>query len=624
MPTDILLIISPFTQLNTCYPSICNLSAFLKQHSFNVSQLDLSIETFLQLFSQNSLLQIFNIIEENIESKKKKISQQTLLFLQNKKEYLKYIDTVISFLQGQNQTYDYILINNILPKPLFHKNIDVNLYFGSQGILDRAKYLATCFIEDIGLMINENIDANYNFVRYAQGLCEKIADFSTLENSLLHETFVTKIMNDILKQKIQQTQPKVIGFSVPFPGNFFTTLAAAKYIKQHFKDIKIVVGGGFINTELRNLTETKIFNYTDFVCLDDGEIPLLNIMNHIINKTDKNTLIRTFYLEQNNICFANSPDFKDVKHSELSAPSYEGINLDIYINTIDSTNQMHRLWTDGKWNKMTLAHGCYWHKCTFCDTTLDYIKRYESANAKLLCNRIENIILQTKQNGFHFTDEAAPPKLLKDLASELIQRNLIISWWTNIRFEQHFDNELCKLLKKSGCIALSGGIEVASDRLLKLINKGVTLKDIIKSTLAMRKNSILVHAYLMYGFPTQTEQETIDALEIVRQMFDNNLINSAYWHQFAMTVHSETGNDPDKFGVKRLFSKNKTFAENECKYTESNGSQHARYEFGLKKAIYNYMHKICINYNLQEWFDFKIPRTSISKDFVKKIAASKE
>lgn len=54
----------------------------------------------------------------------------------------------------------------------------------------------------------------------------------------------------------------------------------------------------------------------------------------------------------------------------------------------------------------------------------------------------------------------------------------------------------------------------------------------------------MVHAYLMYGFPTQTAQETIDSLEMVRQMFEQGIIQSGFWHQFAMTAHSPVGLDP--------------------------------------------------------------------------------
>lgn len=125
---------------------------------------------------------------------------------------------------------------------------------------------------------------------------------------------------------------------------------------------------------------------------------------------------------------------------------------------------------------MTLAHGCYWGKCAFGDGTLDYIKRFEKAPVEMLVDRMEQIMQQTGVSGFHFVDEAAPPALLRKLSEEIIKRGLTVSYWTNVRFEKSFTPELCYLLAQSGCIAVSGGLEVASPRVLQLINKGITIE----------------------------------------------------------------------------------------------------------------------------------------------------
>ena len=66
----------------------------------------------------------------------------------------------------------------------------------------------------------------------------------------------------------------------------------------------------------------------------------------------------------------------------------------------------------------------------------------------------------------------------------------------------------------------------------------------------------------MYGYPTQTEQETIDSLEMVRQMFEMGILQSGFWHQFAMTAHSPVGKNPEEFGVVPHL-KEITFANND-------------------------------------------------------------
>ena len=110
--------------------------------------------------------------------------------------------------------------------------------------------------------------------------------------------------------------------------------------------------------------------------------------------------------------------------------------------------------------------------------SLDYIKKYEPLTAQLICDHMEEIMAQTKQNGFHFVDEAAPPNLLREVALEILRRKLVVVWWTNIRFEKHFTADLSRLLKASGCIAVAGGLEVASDRLLFMMKKGVTVAQV--------------------------------------------------------------------------------------------------------------------------------------------------
>ena len=267
---------------------------------------------------------------------------------------------------------------------------------------------------------------------------------------------------------------------------------------------------------------------------------------------------------------------------------------------------------------MTLAHGCYWGRCTFCDTSLDYIKRYEPNTAQLLCNRIEQMIQQTGQIGFHFVDEAAPPALMRALAIEIIRRKLTIVWWTNIRFEKSFTNDLCLLLKESGCIAVSGGLEVASDRLLGMINKGVSVAKVAKVTDHFTRAGIMVHAYLMYGFPTETAQETIDSLEVVRQLFEVGVVQSGFWHQFAMTAHSPVGLNPAQFKATIVNEKLGTFANNDLVHNDPTGADHELFSEGLRKSLFNYLHGICFDFPLQEWFDFKVPRTTIAPDFIQK------
>jgi hypothetical protein len=286
---------------------------------------------------------------------------------------------------------------------------------------------------------------------------------------------------------------------------------------------------------------------------------------------------------------------------------------------------MHRLWSDGRWNKLTVAHGCYWKKCSFCDVSLDYIGRYETAGAELLVDRIEAIVAETGQTGFHFVDEAAPPKALKALAQELLRRGTRISWWGNVRFEKTFTPELAELLAQSGCIAITGGLEVASDRLLELMQKGVTVDQVARVTKAFADQGVLVHAYLMYGFPTQTEQDTVDALELVRQMFAAGCLHSGFWHRFVCTVHSPVGQRPQDYGVTLHPLPPGPFGKNDVGFTDPTGTDHDALGVGLKKALYNYMHGLGLDEDVRAWWEFPLPKPRVPRRRIERaLAAVKE
>lgn len=611
---EVLFITPPFTQLNTPYPATAYLKGFLNTQEIHSTQCDLGIEVILALYSKKGLEKLFSQI--NLSKNTATDNSKRIISLQD--EYIQTINSVISYLQDKNPTLAYIIAErNFLPEASrFEQLDDLEWAFGTMGIRDKARHLCTLYLEDLSDLIIELIDPYFGFSRYAERLGRSASSFNELDNALNNPlTYIDELLIEILEEKLIDNHYKLIAISAPFPGNLYAAFRCAQHIKKQHPLLKIVFGGGYANTELRTLKEEKVFEYFDFITLDDGEAPLLNILQHLNGKRELAQLKRTFTLIDSKINYINGSELADFKQKDVGTPDYSDLYLDKYLSVIEIANPMHRLWSDGRWNKLTLAHGCYWGKCTFCDISLDYIKVYEATTAKVIVNRIEEIILQTGTVGFHFVDEAAPPALMKEVALEIIRRKLKIVWWTNIRFEKSFTLDLCKLLAYSGCIAVSGGLEVASDRLLKLIDKGVTVEQVAKVTSNFTDAGIMVHAYLMYGFPTQTVQETIDSLEIVRQLFENGIIQSGFWHQFAMTAHSPVGLNPEKFNVKNKTPES-TFANNDLIHYDETGVQHDQFSEGLKKSLFNYMHSIGFDVPLQNWFNFNIPRTTIHNEHI--------
>lgn len=610
---DLLLITPPFTQLNTPYPATAYIKGFLNTKNISAYQVDLGIDVILELFSKDGIYKVFS---KEIDLQNTSENSQRIYAL--REEYLKTIDQVIPFLQGKTPTLArQICSMNFLPEASrFNQLDDMEFAFGNMGLQDKAKHLATLYLEDISDYIVENIDADFGFSRYAERLGKSANSFDELYTKLSGEaTFIDEFTLKILREKIETVQPKLVCFSIPFPGNLYSGFKCAQWIKKHYPQVKIAMGGGFPNTELREVKDQRVFEFFDCITLDDGELPLELLHQNLETSNEEGEFKRTFLIENNEVVYKNNSKKHDYKQSEIGTPDYTDLKLDQYISVIEIANPMHSLWSDGRWNKLTMAHGCYWGKCTFCDISLDYIKIYEPISAKILVDRIEELIRTTGETGFHFVDEAAPPALMREVALEILRRNLVVTWWTNIRFEKSFTRDLCYLLKLSGCVAVSGGLEVASDRLLKLIDKGVSVEQVANVTRNFTEAGIMVHAYLMYGYPTQTVQETVDSLEMIRQMFEMGILQSGFWHQFAMTAHSPVGISPEDFGVVPV-KQEILFANNDIDFKDKTGIDHNKFSFGLKKSLFNYMHGVNFELPLQEWFDFKIPGTTIHPDYI--------
>ena len=627
-PIRVLSLIPPMTQLNTPYPSTAYLTGFLRARGVDVVQEDLALGLVLKLFSADGLMAIRECIETMPKRKRSPIVSN---FVRQFDRYLSTIEPAIAFLQGRDPTLAFrICGRQFFPEGDRFAPLDAEARaqqddplawaFGSLGVQDRARHLATLYLDDIADVLREAVDPRFEFVRYGESLAQSQPTFEPLASALATPlNLVDRTLRELTLAALAHHAPNLVLLSVPFPGSVYAAFRIAQTIKAHDPTIVTALGGGYVNTELRELSEPRVFDYFDYITLDDGERPLLALLEHLGGKRPESKLVRTFVrgVKESQVRYLNHSE-PDIPFAEAGTPTWDGLPLDGYLSLLDLLNPMHRLWSDGRWNKLTVAHGCYWKKCSFCDVSLDYISRYDDLAAVTLADRIEAVIAETGQTGFHFVDEAAPPKALKALAGEIKKRNLAISWWGNIRFEKSFNRELCQALAESGCIAVSGGLEVASDRLLKLMQKGVSVAQVARVTRAFSDAGVLVHAYLMYGFPTQTVQDTVDALEYVRQLFAAGCIQSGFFHRFTCTVHSPVGKHPEQYGVTLVPLPKVSFAKNDVGFIDPTGVDHDALGVALNKALYNYMHGIGVDADVRSWFNEKVPRTKVPRDFIER------
>src|SRR5882724_2091366 len=496
----LLLVTPPMTQLNTPYPATAYLMGFLRLHAadlgLELTQADASLALFLRLFSAPLVARAANVLRRRARTagKRAPVPPSIAHFLKHAKRYVDTVEPAVRFLQRRE---------HLSPPPTGEPAaFDEQLLsaFGTLGTTEQARYLASLYIDDLADVWRVGIDPRFELARYGERLAASATSFEPLHEALTGEPTLVDTTLDELTHELITQPPDVVAVTAPFPGNVYGAFRMARTIRAAAPKATLILGGGWVNTELRSLREPRVFDYFDYVTLDDGERPLLNLLTRLAGR--RAPLVRTYVRKGAEVVLENDPTQRDIPQRDTGIPTYDGLPLGEYVSVMEMLNPMHRFWSDGRWNKITLAHGCYWKKCSFCDVSLDYIGRYDRPGEDIVMQRIRALIAETDETGFHLVDEAAPPAGLRALAQRLIDEKLSITWWGNIRFEKTFTPELCRLLAAAGCVAVSGGLEAASDRLLELMQKGVTVEQVARVTRAFSDAGIMVHAYLMYGFPT--------------------------------------------------------------------------------------------------------------------------
>jgi len=611
----VLLVIPPLTQLNTPYPSTAYLTGFLESRGVHAEQADIGIEMVLRLFSQDGLRRVFKQLRAHTND----LPKEAVRMMRAEHAYMQMIEPVVSFLQGRIPEGAARLSEpGVLPEgPRFRGR---KKFARSVSVDDRAKQRATFFLEDLADLVQATITPHFSLSRYAEHIARSASSFDQIINGLTAPpNLMDQWLLEAFWEQFDRVNPSLVGLSIPFPGNLYGGFLIANAIKQRHPDIPVAIGGGYVNTELRRVADPRVFDYVDFITLDNGERPLLSLVEYLSGSHSRESLCRTLHRAKNRVVYVDNPSATDFAMNDIGCPTYRGLELDRYLTILDSINPMHRLWSEGHWNKLTVAHGCYWKQCTFCDVGLNYISRYEMTSTDRLVQQIERLITETGRTGFHFVDEAAPPAALKALALALLERRIKITWWGNIRFETAFSPDLCRLLAASGCIAVTAGLEAASDRLLRSMKKGITVDQTALVAAGFKEAGVLIHAYLMYGCPSETIQETVDSLERVRQLVAADLIQSAFWHRFTVTAHSPVGLNPEAHGVQILGPEFQGFAENDLLHIDRRAQTPDWIGEGLRRSLLNFLERRGLELDVRAWFDKHVPRPIVSGTWLRQL-----
>ena len=647
---NVIIITPPLVQLNCPYPSGAYLADFFKSYeNCKAKWLDLSIELFYSIFSRAGLTKLFELSQEkalDLAEKAEKRGDSAAAFnlrryISSKASWIEWIDFITAMLcdgskavSGREKAHQF-LFSPYVPRGNRMEGFLAGLE--REPTVDDVRFLCSYALADLADYITFVFDKDFSLIRYAEEVVagagvigsegvnpsfaeiEKHIDSPVLRHfyePVLEKAFCKVVDAGFVCDVDKASSPTLFCISVPFAGTFVPALYTARFIKKKLGASAIIsFGGGYVNTELRDFEEPRFSAYADMLSFDRGYGSYIALFRALssssLSSIKYDAELYKLRLFTNNTV-RNSSSSKPTKvlwhdealekeEDEVTAaivPDYSDIDFTCYPRVCDEKNPMHRLWTDGTWIKAYLAHGCYWHKCAFCDTKLDYVCGYKPVNVEKLFAGLKKTAVEKGVYGIHFVDEALPAACLKKFALLNARNGNELYFWGHVRFEKVFTKDLAAFLSCCGFGAVSAGIEVATGTGLKNINKGTDIDSIVSACAAFKEAGILVHAYMIYGFWYDTPQTIIDSMETLRQFFAAGLLDSAFWHKFTLTKNSE------------LYD--------QLKNSWKGGTEFKKYGRPLEAALDSWMHGIKIEQKVQKWFDFPVPAPTIQRDFVEK------
>ena len=672
-----LIIQPPLVQLNTPYPSGAYLLDFFnslyeeKNVKGRVEWFDLSNSFFHKIFCKHGIAHIFNSTFEKALKLSSQYESQgddntafhLRRFISQKEFWINWIDEIIAIvcssnskISGREFAHEFIRSAHV-PRGMRVENFLSNL--NRDVSTDDAQILSSLALADLADYITMVYDQNFALIRYAEHLATSTAEFSeTIEG--LKAPSLNDFYKPLLLEKIAsyKNEPTLYCISVPFPGCFESALFSADLIRKECGDNDIIIfGGGYVNTELREISEKGIFDYCHILSYDKGYGSYIRLFDEFINAAcgiedekqcfnlkeafenifDSRKFYNFSYLKNGSVIIPLEKENEEYKvlykkeHEYIRkiTPDYSHIDFTKYPRLADDTNPMHRIWNDGAWLKAYIAHGCYWHRCAFCDTTLDYVKDYCLTDINSLYDSLCVQAEKTGVHGIHFVDEACPPVALQNFALKNMavksSNKIPLTYWGNIRFEKTFDRDLADLLSAGGLTAVSAGIEIATGNGLSAVNKGTDMENIVNACCAFKEAGILIHSYMIFGFWSQSVQDLIDSMETLRQLFEAGLLDSAFWHKFTLTLHSTVYEEykKGKYPELKILPQKKTqFAKNDLHFEGEAKSE--KFSAPLNAALELWMHGEKLSKPVESYFPFKMPKPSIAKDYIASLIAKYE
>ena len=500
------------------YLSLPSLTAFLKANDCNVEQHDINISFYDSLLSK----QVLRSFYERADMKFRELESRNELSPKLQKQYAALGSAVL---------FSDRIINEVDSAKKILKSrkgfYDIEELFRAFKILELGLKLASSAYYPTNLTFHA-YDMRYS----CRSSKDVLAAVNDREENLFIDYFNKYTVPEVLKDK-----PGLVGISIINTSQIIPGLTLANLIKKASPGTHINIGGSVFTRLVNEISRNDgLFSVFDSVIVHEGETALLNLIKHLDNEYEISDISNLIYKTGAGIKVNRlNPHGEDI--NSLPTPSFDGLPLDMYF----SPELILPLLS---------SRGCYWRRCTFCDHSFGYSGNYRPRDVDKLYNDLR--VLKNKYNTgfFTFQDEGLSPKLIGALSDKIAENKMDISWLADSRFEPAFNRQLGSKLSNAGCKMLYFGLESASDRILSCMDKGIKKDNALDICKYCTDAGIWTHLFLIFGFPTETQDEARETMDFILQ--NEKTIRSMSFGSFQLTRHSKVYEKPESFGVNKI------------------------------------------------------------------------
>lgn len=521
------LIFPPACDPTAPYPAVAALAGFLRPQGIEVLPIDANLDGFLSLLQRQPLALLHDRIERRIVSlqRRRALDHQAQLDLLT---LLRVRDEAGAVPGGVGAALDVLRSSE--------RFYDSGLYADAVGTVSAG----------LRVIATAHAPLQLDFTAYRTPFALTTPDEIARDADPERDPFDGYLARELVP-RLRRARVDAIGLSVCFPGQLVPAYSFALKLKAAFPEAHLVAGGPAITQvllRLQGLALARALGAFDSAVVFEGEHTLLALcraladargtprgLHRIPNLVLRDPLLGARILP--------GPPAVDLR--TLPAPDFDGLPLDRYLSP-------HLLLPYDP------TRGCYWGRCAFCHYGLAATgtARYRERAVETVVEHLGALSVRHNTHFFYLSQDSVAPAMLCRLADALAKTGLDLRWGTDLRPEPYLTPERCQGLRRGGAVACSLGIESASPRVLRRIDKGITPGRAATAVRDLARAGIAVEVMCFSDFPTETFTEAMATLRFIERHASH--VAAFIVGQFELTHGSRVARDPTRFGLREMWT----------------------------------------------------------------------